>query len=319
MHSWYRWILQYPTEVFPPRSKWRIEDIPDLEGRVVIVTGGNTGIGRVTIKYLLRANARVYMASRDPVKSLQAISELKTETGKEDLYFLQLDLGDLECVKRAAAEFAQKEKHLHLLFNNAGLMLVPMDQLTKDGFDLQFGVNALGPAYLTLLLMPLLLETAQASEPGSVRVINSSSMVHLYAPSAGIDYRTLRAGPMRNKLSSWTAYAQSKWANVVFARELARRYSEKGVVSCVVHPGIVRTELLRHSSAFRRILHCFMFRPDSEGALTQLYAGTSPQAADAHGQYFIPLARRGVSRPDTYDVEAGKTFWTWVESVTAHV
>lgn len=215
----------------------------------------------------------------------------------------------------------RKERQLHLLFNNAGAMLVPMDQLTKDGFDLQFGTNVIGPAYFTMLLLPLLLETAREAEMGSVRVVNDSSLVHTLAPPfRAINYDTVRAGPVRDrKLGSGTAYAQSKWAIVVWAKEFARRYGERGVVCCSLNPGIIRTELLRHSPFIRRILAWWMFPADPDGALTQLYAGTSPAAAYAHGQYFVPLARLGRSRPDTYNEEAGRKLWAFIEQVTADI
>ncbi|KZT54674.1 NAD(P)-binding protein [Calocera cornea HHB12733] len=314
------WLWQWPSEVFPPRRRFGVGDIPDLTGSVAIVTGGNTGIGKVTCKYLLLANARVYLASRNPQKAATALADLQHTTGKADVHFLPLDLADLGSVRRAAEDFQRKEKQLHLLFNNAGAMLVPMDEVTGQGYDLQFGTNVLGPAYFTMLLLPTLLETAKHVPRGSVRVVSTSSLVHTLAGWPGINYDTLLDGPARRKrLGRWAAYAQSKWAVVVFAKELARRYGEQGVVSSSLNPGIIRTELLRHSPFFRAILNWSMFDPDPEGALTQLYAGTSPETAGAHGEYFIPLARLGVSRPDTYDEEAGRRLWEWVERVTEDV
>ncbi|KZO92792.1 hypothetical protein CALVIDRAFT_295035 [Calocera viscosa TUFC12733] len=125
-------------------------------------------------------------------------------------------------------------------------MGTPMSQLTKQGFDLQFGTNVFGHAYLTMLLLPTLLATAQASPPGSVRVINDSSQVHMGAGRGGIDYDTLKPGPGRDKMGSMLAYNQSKWGNVVFAKELARRYGAQGIVSTSLNPGAIRTEIFRH-------------------------------------------------------------------------
>ncbi|KZT54666.1 NAD(P)-binding protein [Calocera cornea HHB12733] len=313
-------LIQAFTEGFPPKSKFMPRDIPDLTSRVVIVTGGNTGIGKATCRYLLLKNAKVYMASRSRGKAEAAITELKQVTGNGNLHFLRLDLADLESVKACVEEFLSKENQLHLLFNNAGVMGTPMNQLTKQGFDLQFGTNVIGHAYLTMLLLPTLLETALVSPPGAVRVINDSSQVHMGASWAGINYDTLRDGPGRKKMGSMAAYNQSKWGNVVFAKELARRYGDQGIVSTSLNPGAIRTDLFRHLPSFAK--HAFnwlLFDADPYGALTQLYAGTSPETASAHGKYFIPLAREGLPRADTENPEAGRHLWEYIEEFTANI
>ncbi|KAF8659670.1 hypothetical protein AX16_001811, partial [Volvariella volvacea WC 439] len=127
---------------WPPASKFSVDDIPDLTGKVVIVTGGNTGIGKETVKALLAHNAKVYLAARSQEKASQAIKDLLQETGKEAI-FLKLDLSDLKSIKRSAEEFQSKEKELHILFNNAGVMFPPVSEITTDGYDLQFGTNVL--------------------------------------------------------------------------------------------------------------------------------------------------------------------------------
>ncbi|EJU00117.1 NADP-binding protein [Dacryopinax primogenitus] len=312
------------SELFPPKPKWTVDQIPDLSGKVAIVTVGNTGIGKATCKHLLLHNAKVYMASRSPERAEAAIADLKTITKKDDIHFIKLDLADLENVKASAAEFQSKEKELHMLYNNAGVMSCPMDMLTTQGFDLQFGTNAIGHAYFTKLLIPTLLETAKTTPGGMVRVINTSSGGHVGAPKSGILWETLKDGPERNKkLSRTSAYFQSKWANVIFSNELARRYGDQGVVSTSLNPGAIDTELARYIpkwAAPLMILFKLLLSPaDPNGAMTQLYAGTAPETASANGKYFIPWAREGLPRKDTDNEGAEKKLWDYIDEVTAGI
>ncbi|KZO92791.1 NAD-binding protein [Calocera viscosa TUFC12733] len=308
---------QVLSELFPPKPKWTVDQIPSLAGKVAIVTGGNTGIGRVTCKYLLLHDAKVYMASRSQERAEAAIAELKGETKKDSIYFLHLDLADLASVKAAAADFQSKETQLHMLFNNAGVMTCPMDMITKQGFDMQFGTNVIGHGFFTKLLLPTLLATAKTD--GTVRVINVSSNGHIGAPKGGILWDTLKDGPIRNKkLGSQNAYFQSKWGNVVFAKELGRRYGDQGIVSTSLNPGAIRTELLRYSPAWMGFIFGGLLNDvDPFGAMTQLYAGTAPETASMNGKYFIPWAREGLARKDTDDEGAAKKLWDYIDEVTA--
>jgi len=298
---------------FAPKSKFAAEDIPDLAGKVVIVTGGNTGIGKETVKALLAKNAKVYLAARSEERSKAAIEDLKQATGKEAIW-LRLDLSSLKSVKDAAEDFLGKEAELHILFNNAGAMGAPIDQLTVDGYDMTWGTNALGPFYFTKLLLPALFK---ASTPeNKSRVINTSSAGSIAAVSvygSGLDFATFKDSPRRRKCSSSELYGQSKFGNVVFTQELARRYGDK-IVTTAVHPGIIRSELGRNyanlESGFSKLLLRFLY-PTPQGALTQLWAGTSPETANLNGEYLIPWAR--VGKPRSNDPELGKELWTWFE------
>jgi len=166
------------AESFPPHPIFTVDDIPDLSGQIIIVTGGNTGIGKETVKELLNHDAKVYLAARNQEKAFAAIKELSEVTGKEAI-FLKLDLSDLKGIKAAAEEFLSKETQLHVLFNNAGVMVPPVEQLTADGYDLQFGTNVLGHFYFTKLLLPTLIATAKTSSDGKARVVNTSSLGHI--------------------------------------------------------------------------------------------------------------------------------------------
>ncbi|CDO76023.1 hypothetical protein BN946_scf184665.g15 [Trametes cinnabarina] len=197
----------YASLLPPPKATWGVADIPDLSEKVMIVTGGNSGIGRETIKALLQHNAKVYMASRNELKASEAIEELLHETGRR-AHFLRLDLADLRSIKAAAQEFISKETELHVIFNNAGVTFPPVEELTLDGYDLQFGTNVLGHFYLTQLLIPVLLSGASHSQDGRARVINTSVA---HAAVSNIDFDTLKDHVKRRKVGTQRLHYQSKF------------------------------------------------------------------------------------------------------------
>ncbi|KAG8913147.1 hypothetical protein FRC00_002932 [Tulasnella sp. 408] len=261
-------IRRFLDQMFPPRPVFNPEtDIPDLTGKVVIVTGefslvrehylvffmnvsavahagGNSGVGKETVKQLLLKNAKVYMASRSRDRAEEEIRDLKEQTGKEAI-FLELDLSGLEKVTKAANEFKSKETELHILFNSAATLRTPPEQLTDDGLDLQFGTNVLGHAHFTLLLIPELAAGAKSSADRKARVVNL------------VDGKTLEADGIaeRRKLGTVMLYNQSKYVGdiisahwsygcgdylqgaVAFSNELARRYVDQGITSNAINPG----------------------------------------------------------------------------------
>ncbi|KAG6890599.1 hypothetical protein C0995_006575 [Termitomyces sp. Mi166 len=307
-------LLSYISEARPPKPTFSVDDIPDLTGRVIIVTGANS-------------------AARNKQKAEDAIKDLKEATGKEAI-FLKVDLADLPTIKSGAEEFLSKEKELHVLFNNGhvslcnvsdlyrpdvpfrGVMMSPPELLTKQGYDLQFGTNVLGHFYLTRLLLPALLAGTKSSPDGKARVVHTSSSSHL---SGGLDFNTFKDSPKRRKTFKYFLYAQSKFGNVVFANELARRYGDQGIVSMAVNPGNLRSDLQRHmSKLFRQLTSPFLY-PTAYGALTQLYAGTTAAGAELNGKYLIPWARVGKALPATQDSELGKRLWEWAEEQVADI
>ncbi|EIW52752.1 NAD-P-binding protein [Trametes versicolor FP-101664 SS1] len=304
------------TNMFPPKPTWSVDEIPDLTGKVMLVTGGNAGIGKETVKALLNHNAKVWIAGRNPKRVAEAVEDLRKETGKVALV-LHMDLADLQSIKRAVAEFLSKETRLDVLFNSGGVMTPPIEQTTKDGFDLQFGTNVIGHFYLTKLLLPLLIESAKTAPDGKVRVVNTSSGAHNMA--SGLDFDLYRDSPKRLKAGSMKLYAQSKFATVVFSNELHRRYGNQGIVSTSLNPGNLKTELQRNGSKITTLLSKPLLFPAPMGALTQLYAGTMPQAARLGGQYLIPWAREGLAKKETDNVELGRTLWIWLEDAVKDV
>lgn len=233
----------------------------------------------VHLQALLKKNAKVYIAGRSRTKAEEAIGKLRNEVnGRVDAHFLELDLGNLKSVKRAVGDYTNRESKLHILFNNGfvlffaltlrfltfsprGVMHPPLESLTSDGYDDQFGINVLGHFYFTKLLLPILLATAAQPSPRPfsgptcrVRVVNTSSIAHYNA--TGIDFSIVRGhSEKRNKVGIEALYGQSKLvsintfvcvlkarltelqANVIFAQELHKRYGDMGIVSTSLHPG----------------------------------------------------------------------------------
>ncbi|KAI0052001.1 NAD-P-binding protein [Auriscalpium vulgare] len=296
------------AESFPPKPTWGVYNIPDLTGKVVIVTGGNAGIGKETVKALLQHNAKVYMAARSEERAQASITALKEETGK-DAIFLKLDLADLPQVRMAAEDFLSKEKELHILFLNAGLMACPVDWTTAQGYDMQFGTNVIGHFFLTQLLLPALLAATSASPAHEkARVVTTSSSGSFLTNDVFWD--SIVDGPARRKRQPYPLYFSSKFANVVVARELARRHGDN-LVSTSLNPGNLKTELSRHLGWFP---HRKMFLYDVPlGALTQLRAGTAPEAADWNGKYLKPWGRIGKANPKAEDPAVGEKLWARLE------
>ncbi|KAF8956997.1 hypothetical protein BDZ97DRAFT_1955212 [Flammula alnicola] len=310
-------VLSLFSQSFPPKSKFTPDDIPDLSGKVIIVTGANTGVGKETAKALLAHNAKVYIAARNPDKVAAAIADLKKETDKEAL-FLKVDLADLKSVKAAAEEFQSKEKELHVLFNNAGVMAPPIDQLTAQGYDLQFGTNVLGHFYFTKLLLPSLLAGAKSSPDGKARIVNTSSSASLFIKT--VDFNTVKDSlAARKKKGTQLLYCQSKLGNVLFSNELARRYGDQGIVSISLNPGNLNSDLQRHVSMIETALLKPILYAPSYGALTQLWAGTSPQGAELNGKYLIPWARIGTGNPAGEDPKLAGELWKWLEEQVENV
>ncbi|KAJ7154081.1 NAD(P)-binding protein [Mycena filopes] len=306
-------IVSTISQLFPPKSKFSVDDIPDLTGQVIIVTGGNSGVGKETVKALLQHNAKVYIATRSAEKTKAAIEDLKAQTGKE-AEFLSVDLADLQSIKRGAEEFLKKESRLDVLFNNGGVMEPPIEQLTAQNYDLTFGTNVLGHFYLTKLLLPTLIATASPGKPA--RVVNTaSSGAELF--SQPINFNSLRDGPARKRLRPDQLYFQSKFGNVAFSNELFRRYGEQGVVSVALNPGNLQSGLQRYLSGVKKYLISLILYPTPMGALTQLWAGTTDEGATFGGKYLFPWARVGKS-PST-DAVAEKELWTWLEEQVVDV
>ncbi|MCB0559813.1 MAG: SDR family oxidoreductase [Lewinellaceae bacterium] len=252
--------------------------------KTVLITGGNDGIGKATANELAQRGFQVLLACRNETKGRLAAEDIRRQTGNERVTFLPCDLASFESIRDAARLFQAQNSQLDVLINNAGVYTSQLAQ-TEDGIEMQFGVNHLGHFLLThLLLGPL----RQAPEP---RVINVSSVAYL---RGRIDFNNLRGEKGPGQYDGLQAYARSKLANVLFTRELARRYPE--IHSFALHPGAVRTQIgNKHSkwytSLFWHLLKVLMVTPD-KGAGTSVYLATSPEVKDASGLFFDDKQRR---------------------------
>lgn len=308
-----------------PSSTFNPDDIADLSGRVYFVTGGTAGLGAGSISLLAKKNpAHIFFSGRNAKRGEGVIQKVKAVNPDVAVTFIQCDLADLGSVKQAAESFLQQSTRLDVFYANAGIMALP-PSLTKDGYEIQFGTNHLGHAYLIKLLLPLMLKTAE--EPNSdVRIINMSSIAYKQAPKQGIAFDTLKTtqdglGGMIPG-GKWCRYGQSKLANMLYARELAKRYPTIKTVS--VHPGFIKTDLFSAVS-FATALPVRIavplgdgWTPVAEGPYNQTWAGTTPRANLEDGAYYVPIAKKGsLDTNQSRDDRLAEDLWNWTEKELA--
>jgi NAD(P)-dependent dehydrogenase (short-subunit alcohol dehydrogenase family) len=257
-----------------------------VDGKVSIVTGSNTGLGRVTAMELARQGSHVFLASRSPERTAPVVDAITQEFGPDRAAYLPLDLASLHSVKAGADTFLARDLPLHVLVNNAGE--VGQTGLTADGFQMTFGVNYLGH----YLFSRLLLERMQASAPA--RIVHVSSDMHFGAKE--IDWSKLHAP---SRLPGISEYRVSKLANVLFNAALARRLDGRGPNTYAAHPGGVATDIYRRvPQPIRGLITRVLLTPE-EGARTQIRLAVDPALADQTGHYYAnerpkqpsPLAR----------------------------
>lgn len=246
----------------------------DLQGRSILITGANTGIGRATALALARRGASLVLAGRSAPRTEPVIAEITRQTGNDDIAFLELDLGDLGSVRRCADAFLALDRPLHVLLNNAGL--AGQRGLTTSGFELAFGTNHLGPFLLTALLTPRLVGSAPA------RVVIVASEAHQRV--TGIDWEAVRRSTRTR--TGFPEYSVSKLANVLHAAELGRRLAGTGVSTYSLHPGVIASDIWRAvPGPIRWLMTRRMATPD-QGARTSVRCATDPALADETGRYY---------------------------------
>jgi NAD(P)-dependent dehydrogenase (short-subunit alcohol dehydrogenase family) len=259
----------------------------DQNGRTVLITGANTGIGRATTEALAARGATVYMACRSETRARPVRDEIAAATGNHDLHLLSLDLADLASVRACAEAFLHTGAPLHVLVNNAGL--AGKRGVTASGFELAFGTNHVGP----FLLTSLLLERLRASAPA--RIVTVSSEGH-YRVDA-IDYDAVRATTRTR--TAFHEYCVSKLANVLHSQELARRLEGSGVTTYSLHPGTIASDVWREVPWPIRPLLKMRMRSPAEGAQTSLYCATAHELAGETGLYYDSCRRREPNRHAT--------------------
>ncbi len=274
-----------------------------MQDKVCLVTGANVGVGLETARGLAQRGATVVLVCRNRTKAEVAAADIKASTGNEAVELLDLDLGSLESVRSAATEFLGRHDRLDVLVNNAGLILSERSE-TVEGFETQFGVNHLGHFLLTNLVLDVLKRSAPA------RVVSLSSMGHKL--SRGLDFDDLMYA--RRKYRDMPVYCDSKLANILFTKELAKRLEGTGVVAHAVHPGVVRTSFAGDgdtSGIFKwgSMLTSWAYMSPAKGARTSLHVATSEAAGATSGLYWASSKRKTPSR-QARDAAAAERLWT---------
>ncbi|KAI0123915.1 hypothetical protein BJ170DRAFT_641043 [Xylariales sp. AK1849] len=322
-------IVSQLSQVRPPTPAWTEKDIPDLAGKVYLVTGANTGIGKEVAQILYAKNATVWIAARNEQNALAAVTSIKeafpSSSGK--LEYMHLDLGDLTTIKKSVASFLARETKLHVLFNNAGVMMPPKGSKTTQGFELQLGTNNVGPFLFTKLLTPILVETAKTAPKDQVRVVwVSSSAAEALSPKGGVDMDNIdykkNDGFLVNLMGH--KYGVSKAGNYYHSTEFARRYRNNGIVSMALNPGNLKSDLDRHVNGLAMVFRYLTTYPPVNGAYTELFAGVSDHVTIANtGGWIVPWGRFSDIRKDLElgskpESEGGtgiaERFWDWSET-----
>ncbi|KAF9433694.1 hypothetical protein BGZ76_009104 [Entomortierella beljakovae] len=331
--------------------RYSYDDIPDLSGQVAIVTGATGDLGYATVVALAAHGAHVFLACRNRVKAEEAIERAHADilqlqfdypnarhskrfdydeksnnnninhNSGPKLEFLELELGDIRKAHAAAKEFLSRDLPLNILVNNGGIMNKEFD-LTEDGYENHFGINHLGHFVFTTTL----LERIQESTPA--RIVVMSSLAHEIPPShRAIDFKNLRETEKKQPFMA-VRYGQSKLANVLFAKALARRLRNHQVWVNIVHPGCIDSQIkksmLRSDNKafhnFSRMLLLLAYTA-REGALTALYCATSPdiQNMNIRGRYFIPIANELRPNPISDSVDLQEELWAYSEKAVQEV
>jgi len=281
-----------------------------LDGKTVVVTGANAGIGKICSLEFSRRGAKVVMLCRSLERGEAAAKEIRMETQGEVIVH-KMDLSSLTSVRTCAKQLGNSLERIDILLNNAGIMACPKG-LTEDGFELQIGTNHFGHFLLTNLLMPLIKRAA----PGA-RIVNVSSLAHTQGAMQWDDINF-----ERSKYSPVVAYAQSKLANVLFTRELARKVEGSGVTAYALHPGVIATDLYANlgnsygifGSCFNAVSKPFMKTVES-GAQTSLYCCLEESLTRESGKYYSDVREKQPAVQATSDEDA-KRLWQISEKLT---
>ncbi|HJP39071.1 MAG: SDR family NAD(P)-dependent oxidoreductase [Gammaproteobacteria bacterium] len=271
-----------------------------MAGRVCLVTGATSGIGKATAEVLAQTGATLILHGRDERKIRQLCADLKTGTNHDNIHFLLADFASLSEVRALAVQLRAQFGILHVLINNAGV-LTDQRQVSHDGYEWTFAVNHLAPFLLTSLVLDLL----QANMPARIAFNSSSAM-----GAAQLDFSDLQ---MERHFDGWTAYANTKLANMLCANLFAEKLAGTGVVSNSFCPGLIDTNLLVDNQDFGEAQYArlkLMMRSVREGAITPVFLATEPQAATINGKFFLKSHGNGMTPvPISWDREVAARLW----------
>lgn len=284
----------------------KYDDETSARGKIVVVTGANTGIGKATARELARRKAKVIMACRDLEKCERARKEIILTSKNKYVQCKKCDLSSQESIRAFAEEVKKENKKLHILVNNAGVSGC-RKMLTAEKIEMQLGVNHMGHFLLTMLLLDKLKESTPS------RIINVTSVAH---KRGTINKEDLNS---ENTYDPGKAYNQSKLANILFTRELAKRLQGTGITVNAVHPGIVNTDIMRHSSFYDSWISSLVLKPivwlfiksPHQGAQSTIYAALEPSLETVSGKYFAECRETEVSSEAQDDSLAN---WLWLVS-----
>ena len=272
-----------------------------MKGKQVVITGGNAGIGKATAIALAQKGANILITTRSEEKAKTAVAEIKQSTGNQHVDYVLLDLSSQASVRKASDDIKAKCPKIDVLINNAGCYFSDL-QLNEDGLEMQFATNHLGHFLLTNLLM----DNMQAA--GSSRIINLASIAHKSTRELDLDDINFE----KRKYEGWKSYSHSKFCNILFTRELAKRLEGTAITANSVHPGGVRTEIAEKNANWYTKLGWIAMKPFmvtvEDGAKTSIHLASSEEGGNISGGYWVKCKQYHSNRP-SQDPELAKALW----------
>ena len=261
-----------------------------MKGKTVVITGGNAGIGKATAIELAKKGAEIVITSRSEDKAKAAVTEIKSASENDSIKYVLVDLSSQESVRKAAEELKVKFPKIDVLINNAGCYVSDL-QLNVDGIEMQFATNHIGH----FLLTNLILDNVKAA--GNARIINLSSIAHNSTRELNLDDINYE----KEEYSGWKAYSRSKYCNILFTKELAKRLEKDGITVNAVHPGGERTEIAEKNANWYTKLGWTIMKPFmitvEKGAATSIYLASSPDVSGKTGHYWVKSKQEWSNRP----------------------
>jgi retinol dehydrogenase-12 len=289
------------------------KDIPSLAGKVILITGGNAGVGKQTALDLCKHNpSQIWVASRTAATGNSTVDEIQKAAPGVTARFLELDLSSFDSIKKAASTVLASVPRLDIAILNAGVM-GGAPAVTKDGYERIFGTNHVGHALLLRLLTPLLTKSSSNPAGSDVRVVIVSSRGHAFGPKAGILFDTLKTAT--SSVNIMDRYCQSKMANLVYARSMAKHFPQFTTVS--VNPGDINTGLYQGGglglkmNILTTVLLPFISSSVEDGAKNSLWAATSKEVKS--GEYYEPVGASGKGSSKSQDDALAEQLWKWTE------